>query len=63
MSSIVVWFLLLKLSYLPPLGDILRKTVVTFVSLSCIVQTLWDLCECQVIIEATVPFNIKMDAN
>ena len=25
-------------------------------SLSCIVQTLWDLCECDVIIEATVSF-------
>ena len=35
--------------------DILRKTEVSFVSLSCIVQTLWDLCECQVIIETTVP--------
>ena len=31
------------------LGDILRKTEVKFVSLSCIVQTLW---QCQVIIEA-----------
>ena len=48
------------------LGDILRKTEVRFVSLSCIVQTLWDLCQCQVIIEATVPLfviEIKMDAN
>ena len=36
------------------LGDILRKTEVSFVSLSCIIQTLWDLCQCQVIIEATV---------
>ena len=26
-----------------------------FVSLSCIVETLLDLCECQVIIEETVP--------
>ena len=34
------------------LGDILRKTEVSFVSLSCILQTLW---QCQVIIEATVP--------
>ena len=33
-------------------GDILRKTEVSFVSLSCILQTLW---QCQVIIEATVP--------
>ena len=31
-------------------------------SLSCIVQTLWDLCECQVIIEATVLF-CHLDAN
>ena len=33
--------------------------MVTFVSLSCIVQTLWDLCECQVIIEITVPLLDK----
>ena len=48
------------------LGDILRKTEVRFLALSWIVQTLWDLCECQVIIEARVPlfvFLIKMDAN
>ena len=35
-------------------------------SLSCIVQTLWDLCYCQVIFEATVPLFvilIIMDAN
>ena len=43
----------------------LRKTEVNFVSLSCIVQTLWDLCECQVIIEETVPLFVidKMGAN
>ena len=33
-----------------------RKTEVSFVSLSCIVQTLCDLCEYQVITEATIPF-------
>ena len=35
-------------------------------SLSCIVQTLWGLCECQVIIEVTFPLfdiKIKMDAH
>ena len=37
------------------LGDFLRKTEVSFVCLSCIVQTLWYLCQSQVIIEATVP--------
>ena len=30
--------------------DILRISEVTFVSLSCIGQPLWDLCECQVIV-------------
>ena len=43
-------------------GDILRITEVNFVSLSCIGQPLWDLCECQIIIEATlctVGVNIK----
>ena len=34
------------------------KTEVSFVSLSCIVQTLWDPCECYVIIEATVPLFV-----
>ena len=43
------------------LGDILRTTEVSFVSLSCIVQPLWDLCEWQIIIEATVPlFRYKV---
>ena len=37
------------------LGDILRKTEVSFVSLSCIVQTLW---QCQVIIQVTVPIFV-----
>ena len=41
------------------MGDILRKTV----SLSCIVQTLWDLCECRVIIEATVPLFVILEKN
>ena len=27
-------------------------------SLSCIVQTLWDVCQCQVLIEATVPLFV-----
>ena len=36
----------------------LRITAVSFVSLSCIVQILWDLCECQVIIESTVPLFV-----
>ena len=46
------------------MGDILRKTEASFASLSCRVQTLWDMC--QVVIEATVPLfviYIKMDAN
>ena len=35
-----------------------------FCVLSCIMQTLWDLCECQYIIEATVPllsFGCKVE--
>ena len=28
---------------LDELGDIIRKTEVSFVSLSCLVQTLWDM--------------------
>ena len=38
------------------LDDIIRKSEVHFVSLSCIVQTLW---QCQVIIEATVPLFVN----
>ena len=38
------------------IGDILRKTEVSFVSFSCIVQILWVLCEYQVIIEANRTF-------
>ena len=34
------------------MGDIIRKTEVSFLSLSCSVQTLW---QSQVIIEATLP--------
>ena len=37
------------------LGDILRKTEVSFVYLSCTVQTLWQF---QVIIEETVPIFV-----
>ena len=37
------------------LGDVLRKTEVSFESLSCIVQKLW---QCQVRIEATVPIFV-----
>ena len=37
-------------------GYIGRKTEVSFVSLSCIMKTLWDVC--QVIIEATVPLFV-----
>ena len=37
------------------MGDILRKTEVSFVALSCIVQTLW---KCQGRIEATVPIFV-----
>ena len=32
-------------------------------SLSCIVQTLWDMCKYQVIIEATVPHLDKHGCN
>ena len=37
------------------LGDILRITEVSFVSLSCVVQTLW---QCQDVIEATTPIFV-----
>ena len=44
------------------LGDIARRAEVSFVfSLSCIGQPLWDMCECQVIIEATVSLFVKVD--
>ena len=36
------------------MDDIIRKSEVSFVSLSCIVQTLW---QCQVRIEVTVPIS------
>ena len=46
------------------LGDVLRKTEVSFVSVSCIVPTLW---QCQVRIEATIPIFVilfkKMEAD
>ena len=32
-------------------------------SLSCIVQTLWDLCQCQVIIEGNSTFICHLDKN
>ena len=45
------------------LVNVMMKTEVSFMSLSCIVQTLWNMCQYQVKINATVLLFIKMDEN